>query len=216
MKLPKVSILLFFAKDRGWMQQARESVYNQTYQGEIELLRSDLLNPDHSKMNTSENLNFLIKKAKGKFIKYLCEDDELTPISIEASVEAMLEQGCDFLHGNSINRHTQPDGGYVDKLYYPRLTEPTIPTICEGNYVHGGTLFYKAELFKQGFKFDETINTAEEMDLTMHLLKSGKKMGYCNKFLYIYRRHDHQKSLGKAANQVERAKVHEEIKNRYR
>lgn len=199
------------------MHQARESVFNQTYTGEIELLRSDLVNPDHGKMNTSENLNFLIKKATGKYIKYLCEDDELTPISIEASVQAMEEQGCDFMHGNSINRFMQPDGSHVDKLYYPRLTAPTIPTICEGNYVHGGTLFYKAAMLKEmAFPFDPELNTAEEMDLTLYLLKSGKKMGYCDKFLYIYRRHEGQKSLGKMANQEARAIVHEQIKNRYR
>ena len=212
---PKVSILLFFKEDRGWLDKARDSVYNQDYNGEIQLIQSDKVNHNHSKMNASQNLNALLPFVKGKYVKYLCEDDELTPISIRESVQAMESQVCDVLHGNSINRFVRDDGSHYDKLYQPARTVPTIETIKRGNYIHGGTLMYRSDLFKEGFKFDESLDCAEEMDLNLNLMKNGKIFGYVNKYLYIYRRHEKQKSLGKNVDQAKRAKKIQAIYDRY-
>jgi len=212
---PKVSILLFFKEDRGWLKNARDSVYSQDYDGEIQLIQSDKVNPNHSIMNASENLNFLLSFVKGKYVKYLCEDDELTPISIRESVEAMEKGNYDVIHGNSINRFIQADGSHRDNLYQPRITTPAIESMKRGNYVHGGTLMYRASLFDEGFRFDETLNCAEEMDLNLNLLKHGKSFGYVNKYLYIYRRHEKQKSLGKGIDQTARAKRIQAIYDRY-
>jgi glycosyltransferase involved in cell wall biosynthesis len=209
----KVSILLFFKEDRGWLQDAIDSVYSQDYDGNIQLIRSDKMNPNHHKMNASQNLNFLLQFVKGDYVKYLCEDDMLTTVSIKESVKAMQEQGCDVIHGNSINRYMTGES-YRDELYRPKLTVPTIETLKRGNYIHGGTLMYKAEIFKD-FKFDESLTCAEEMDLNLNLLKHGKKFGYCNKFLYIYRRHEAQKSLGKKVDQSERKQRIQAIYDRY-
>jgi len=52
--------------------------------------------------------------------------------------------------------------------------------------------------------------------LNMRALSKGMKLGYCNATLYIYRRHDLQKSLGKGIDQVERAKKINAIKDRFR
>ena len=75
---PKVTILLFFKEDRGWLKDAVASVLNQDYEGDIQLLRSDLYTKDHANLNASENLNALLPFIEGKYVKYLCEDDELT------------------------------------------------------------------------------------------------------------------------------------------
>jgi glycosyltransferase involved in cell wall biosynthesis len=210
-KLPKVSIIIPFHKDRGWLQDAIDSVYAQTYTGPIELLRSDKINPEtHKDFSVSQNINAALPYCTGEYIKFFAEDDMLTPICIEASVQGMIEQGCDFLHGNTFNLI---DG--VKKPYYPPFQFPTLEQLLSSSFIHGLSLFYKADVLKAR-PFDETLTCAEEMDLNLDLLSQGKKIGYVDKFLGIYRRHKDQKSLGEHVDQAIRLPKVEAIRNRYR
>jgi len=212
-KLPKVSVIIPFNRDRGWLKDAIESVYNQTYEGEIHLLTSDKVNPEtHKGFTVSQNINEALKHphCQGEYEKFFAEDDLLTPICIEASVNAIIEQGCDFLHGNVFNRKNG-----ANYPYYPTHKFPTLETLIPQCYVHGLSLFYKLPLLK-GVGFDENLTTGEEWNLNLSLLKQGKKMGYVDKFLGIYRHHDEMKSLGKEADQAKRFIQHEAIRNRYR
>jgi len=210
-KYPDVSIIIPFNRDRGWLNEAIDSVHYQTYKGKIWLLRSDIINPDtYQTNNVSQNINAALPYCKGEYIKYLCDDDLLTPICIEESVNAMQEQGCDFLHGNAlIMQHG------TNTPYYPSIKIPTLENLISQCYINGVTLFYKADVFKSR-GFDETLTTGEEWDVNLYLLKRGYKGGYVNKFLAKYRRHDQQKSLGVGANQAERVKIHQSIRDRYK
>ena len=203
MKLPKVSIIIPFKEDRGWLNNAIDSVYLQTYKGQIELIESK------SDGNVSYNLNRGIKKATGEYVKYLCDDDLLTPNSIEDSVRAM--EGNDFIHGLAINRFTSGD-----KIQKPRLIMPTLTDMLESNVIHGGSLMYRRDVFERFGLFDETIRSAEEYEFNMRIMQAGCKLGYCNEILYIYRRHDDQKSLGKGIDQAERAIRINAIKDKFR
>lgn len=222
MSNPTVSIIVYFKEDRGWLKEAIQSVHNQRYDGKIELLTSDLIE-GHEKMNASQNLNALIKLAKGEYIRYLSEDDLLPQYSIHLSVESMKETGADFIHGKAVNFFGYPviyPEGHISfsgrvENQEPKLKYPTLEEMLKRNPIHGGTVFYKAELLKNN-PFDETLDCAEEYDLNMNLLKQGYTIDYCNEFLYFYRRHDKQKSLGRGIDQVERAKKIELIKDRYR
>lgn len=214
---PTVSIIVYFKEDRGWLKEAIQSVHNQRYDGKIELILSQ------SDGSASKNLNDGIKRATGQYIRYLSEDDLLPQYSVYLSVLAMQETGADFIHGKAVNFFgypvIYPEGhisfsGRVDGQE-PELKYPTLEKMLKRNPIHGGTVFYKAELLKNN-PFDETLDCAEEYDLNMNLLKQGYTIDYCNEFLYFYRRHDKQKSLGRGIDQVERAKKIELIKDRYR
>lgn len=208
--LPKVSIIIPYNRDRGWLKEAKESVRSQTYKGPIDLILSNDPN-----VSVSKNINKAMSAVTGKYVKFLAEDDLLTPICIEASVEAMQEQKCDFLHGNALNMF--PEG---DRPYYPAKQFPTLQELVGTSMIHGLTLFYDVEVIrkmirKRGFWFDESLDCAEEYDVNMWLLANGYKLGYVNKFMGKYRRHETQKSLGKDIDQVARAKRIQAIKNRY-
>lgn len=198
----KVSIIIPYKEDRGYLQQAIDSVYNQTYQGEIELILSQ------SNEGVSYNLNKGIENATGDYIKYLCDDDMLTPNSINDSVEAI--KGFDFIHGNAINLHK-------DRKEYHRASVeiPTFKRMKQGNVIHGGTLMYKREVFEDFGDFDETLWTGEEYEFNLRILSMGAKIGYCSKFLYYYRWHENQKSLGRKANQALRTQEINRIKKMY-
>jgi hypothetical protein len=83
------------------------------------------------------------------------------------------------------------------------------------NVVHGGTLMYKKSVLLSVGCFDESLTCAEEYDLNLKILDAGYKLGYTDKILYNYRRHDAQKSLGKGINQAIRSQKIKAIKDRY-
>jgi GT2 family glycosyltransferase len=199
---PLVTIIIPYSVDRGYLNQAIESVKNQTYPN-IELL----IHNDN--VNVSTNINNGIKRAKGEYIKYLCEDDYLTPNSITDSVKAM--QGNDFIHGVANNVHDN-----FTQVQKPRLQYPTISEMLINNVIHGGTLMYKKSVLLAVGCFDESLTCAEEYDLNLKILDAGYKLGYTDKILYNYRRHDAQKSLGKGINQAIRAQKIQAIKDRYK
>ena len=197
----KVSIIIPYDKDRGWLNEAIESVEAQTYPN-IELIISQ------SDKGVSHNLNEGIKKATGEYIKYLCEDDKLTPLSIELSVMAM--EGHDFIHGNSLILNNNNIS-----LFVPPVKYPTLAHMIHNNCIHGGTLMYRRDVFERFGYFDEELWTGEEYDFNMMIMSKGAKLGYCGGALYVYRRHDQQKSLGKKANQALRKQTIKQIKQRY-
>ena len=200
---PKVSIIIPFNRDRGWLKEAIDSVNNQTYTGEIELILSQ------NEKGVSYNLNRGIERANGEFIKYLCDDDRLTPNSIEDSVKAM--EGKDFIHGRAISFF---DDGRKD-LFTPPVLNPDVNRMILGNCMHGGTLMYRADVFKRFGLFDETLTTGEEYDFNMKIMKGGAKLGYTDSILYEYRRHRTQKSLGHGVDQRSRASQINKIRRRY-
>lgn len=200
----KVSIIIPYNKDRGWLNEAIDSVYKQTYTGQIELIESK------SDNGVSYNINRGIELATGDYIKWLPDDDMLTTNCIEDSVKAI--EGFDFIHGNALNFF---DNGRVEK-YKPKLTNPTIKDLVKHNHLHGGTMFYRSDVFERFGLFNESLWTGEEYEYHLRLLSKGASLGYCNEFLFKYRRHDNQKSLGKKQNQGKRQVEIKRIQNLYR
>ena len=116
---PLVSIIIPYSVDRGYLNEAIESVKNQTYTNIELLIQND-------NVNVSTNINNGIKRAKGEYIKYLCEDDYLTPNSITDSVKAI--QGNDFIHGVSYN----VKGNLIEKQT-PRIKNPSLNEMLLSN-----------------------------------------------------------------------------------
>lgn len=201
-----VSIIIPYVKDRGYLDQAIESVYNQTFKGGIELIESK------SNKSVGYNLNRGIEISKGKYIKYLCDDDLLTYNSIQDSVDAMNDN--DFIHGNSL----AIDSFGNDLMFHRHVGSGSVDvkSMLVSNKIHGGTLMYRRDVFDRFGLFDESLTTGEEYEFNLRLLSLGAKLGHCNRWLYKYRRHHEQKSLGVNANQLERIKIINEIKQRYK
>lgn len=199
---PKVSVIIPYSVDRGWLNEAIESVEHQSYLGEIELILS------HSKANVSTNLNNGIKKATGKHITYLCEDDLLPMDALAYQVAAMRDN--DLIHGAAFILR----GDKYESWKSPNKT-PTVQSLVVNNTINGGTVMYRRDLFDRVGYFDESLNTAEEYEFNMRCLSKGMKIGYTPEKVYTYRRHDRQKSLGKGVDQAWRNEVKQQVKNRY-
>lgn len=206
-KMEKVSIIIPYKEDRGFLGEAIASVHAQTYTGEIELICSQ------SPGSVGHNLNAGIAKATGSFIKYLCDDDILPPDSIALSVEA-FKPGIDFIHGCAENFWN--DGR--SEIYQPAFDRPTLAEMLRHNYLHGGSLMYRSSVFRKYGFFDASLWTGEEYDFNLRLLHAGATIGFCPRVLYRYRRHTGQKSLGNTNPnyQSRRWQAIEIIRARYR
>lgn len=198
----KVSIIIPYKVDRGWLQEAVDSVYKQRFSGEIELIMSQ------SDELVSYNFNRGVEIASGDYIKYLCDDDILPVDSIQNSL-IDIEDGL-ALCGNAINFF--PDGHKTVQ----NATKPTFEQMIVNNQIHGGSLMYHKSIFEKHGLMNESLWTGEEYEFNLRLLKAGVEFKVSHHYLYLYRRHDQQKSLGKGIDQVARQKAISEIKNKYR
>lgn len=174
-----VTVIIPYNKDRGWLQEAVNSVPKG-----VQLLLSK------GEGNWPENFNKVLDQVTGKYIRWLHEDDMLTPNCIGDSIRTFEEQDVDFIHGNAIE--ITPEGKQI-RTYIPSIKNPTSTDLLIHNVFHSATMMYKREVFEKIGKMNETLNTAEEFEFNLRCLKAGLKIGYCETPLAFYRRHPQQK-----------------------
>ena len=175
-----VSIIIPYKKDRGWLQEAIDSVPKYA-----QLIVSQ------GEGNWPANFNKGLQQATGQYIKWLHEDDMLTPNCIVDSINAFEKTGADFIHGNVIEIRMYANGR--QSRWKSPIEIPTLGNMLQKNTIHSASLMYKREVFNQVGLMDESLNTAEEYEFNLRCLKAGLKLGYCDSTLAYYRRHFLQK-----------------------
>lgn len=196
----KVSVIIPYKTDRGWLQEAIDSVPK-----EAELIIS------RGNGNCQKNFNNGIRKASGDIIRWLHEDDRLTENSIQDTIETFEQQDCDFIHGCAYQVHM---GGHGRRIpFIPKKQYPTLQEMLKYNRLHGGTLAFSREVFDKIGYFDQSLIWAEEYEFTLRCLYNQLKLGYCNTFLYEYRVHENQKS--NADHGVRQKYITENIRSKY-
>ena len=175
----KVTVIIPYKTDRGWLQEAINSVPQ-----DVQCLVSQ------GEGNWPENFNKAYPKATGDFIRYLHEDDMLTENCVRDSVAAIKYFNADFIHGNAIEYY-QHNGHQV--LWKPQIKTPTLKDMLVRNYIHSASVMYRREVFEKVGLYDERLNTAEEYEFHLRCLQAGLKLGYVDSPLAYYRRHPAQK-----------------------
>ena len=174
------SIIIPYNKDRGWLQMAVDSIPENA-----QLILSK------GNGNWPQNFNKALDQVECDYVRWLHEDDMLTPNCIDDSVAAILDQEVDFIHGNAYEirgSNTSPV-----RLYKPSVKLPTIDDLMHKNVLHSATMMYRREVFEKVGMMNESLNSAEEFEFNLRCLKAGLKIGYCDAPLAYYRRHDQQK-----------------------
>ena len=197
---PIVTIIIPYKVDRGWLQEAINSVPQ-----DVQLLVSQGESTSWSPM-----FNKVLSQAEGKYIKYLHDDDMLTPNCIADSIEALESQGVDFIHGKAIHLHM--DEGGAEHPYIPQVKKVTVAALLRKNVIHSATTLYKREIFEKLGGFDETLVHSEEYEFNLRCLVNGFKCGYCDSNLAYYRRHGEQKSR----HMQSQIRVYKGITNKYK
>jgi len=177
----KVTVIIPYNRDRGWLKDAVASV-----PPEAQLILSQ------GEGNWPENFNKALSKATGQYIRWLHEDDMLTSNCIKDSVRAIEQQGADFIHGKAY----EISGDHPEKpprVFVPRYPHPVWRNLMVRNTIHSATLMYRREVFEKVGLMNERLNAMEEYEFNLRCLKAGLKIGYCDSFLAYYRRHSQQK-----------------------
>jgi hypothetical protein len=111
---PKVSVIISYKEDRGWLQEAINSVPKWCQ-----------LIVTQGNEGWSKGFNEGLEQATGDYIKYLHEDDMLSENCILDSVKAIEDQKVDFIHGNVIElvMKTGNKNIWVTKNEFPKLQD---------------------------------------------------------------------------------------------
>jgi glycosyltransferase involved in cell wall biosynthesis len=197
-----VTVIIPYKEDRGWLKEAVLSVPDG-----VELILSQ------GEGNWPQNFNKALKEATGDYIKYLHEDDMLTPNCIEDSVRAIEEQNVDFIHGNAVELFVSNGNQFLKK---PFITNPTLQNLKKKNVIHSATTMYRREVFETVGLFNESnkVKSFEEYEFNLRCLKAGLKIGYCDSTLAVYRRHP--KQIIRTVDNVERKHNRNKLLNEYR
>ena len=175
----RATVIISYKKDRGWLQEAIDSVPE-----DVQLILSQ------GDKSWSADFNRALPQAKGKYIRYLHEDDMLTPNCIDDSIRAIETQGVDFIHGDVIELD-QKTGKQL--LWKSSNRKPTLKALIAMNTLHSASMMYRREVFEKLGGFDEELNTSEDYEFNLRCLYNKMKLGHCPTTLAIYRRHGTQK-----------------------
>lgn len=178
--MSKVTVIIPFKEDRGWLQQAIESVPKN-----VQLILSQ------GEGSWPQNFNKALGEATGDYIKYLHDDDLLTINCINESLAALWFQECDFIHGNAIEIFQNSKN---NRVYIPSIKIPTLKDLLIRNVIHSTTTMYSRKIFDQigGFSENPKYFSFEEYEFNLRCLKAGFKIGYVDSVLAYYRRHSQQ------------------------
>ena len=178
----KVSIIIPYHVDRGFLGAAVNSAENQS---------GFKLNKDYEIIvqqgfhRSAKNLNDGVRKARGKYIKRLDEDDMLLPECLKDSYEFCEASGCGLFCADAItfipNRHE------VAKSHIPA----TVSELAKKNTIHNATVMYLREALLDS---DETLWTGEHYELHLRMAAAGVLFGYYPIPVVAYRLGTGQKS----------------------
>ena len=195
-----VTVIIPFKEDRGWLDQAIDSV---PIGCQLILAKGD--------GNKSQNFNKVLGQVRGDFIRVLDEDDMLTENCIEDSLRAI--EGYDFIHGNALQMYDSGHGRLIP--YIPPITHPTLLDLINKNVIHNMTTMYRREVFEKLGGYDESLKWAEDYDFHLRCLAKGMKIGYCNSFLCYYRMHEKQITTLTFQHQKDKQLNRQLIQSRY-
>jgi glycosyltransferase involved in cell wall biosynthesis len=191
-----ISLIIVAYKDRGWLDDTIESAKNQTFRDYEVILCSDgnpklgVFAQKHNidfilaeKKNWSHCFNLAVNHCSGDWIKWLDDDDLLTPNCLND-----LYQGtgtADMVYANAINFDAVKEQLYKSPVGLS--LKDFLPIVT--NRLHGGTVLIKKTAFNEIGGMDENLFFAEEYDFYLNMLIKGKTFTHVDSTVVKYRKH---------------------------
>ena len=210
MRFFDVSVIIPYHYDRGFLVDAIESYENQIFSGTSELILSH--GPDKS---LGGNFNDGIRKAKGKYVKILPDDDLLTPNCLQDLFDSAEENDADLVFAQARNF---TGAGVVNiSKSPPIILDMTLQALIDNNFIHAITTLYRTEMLQKLEGFDESMWTAEEYEFHLRCLASGYKPHFVPSIVCEYREWEGSKSrVYRLQRKEERLQYIEQIKENFR
>ena len=197
-----VSIIIAANKNRGWLDGAIESALNQDYKGTCEVILASDGNPELERYADKHKIRFVLAEkknvgatqnaaagiARGTFLKKLDEDDTLTPNCLTDLVVCIGDHA--IAYAKAFNFTPDMKRKFINNP--PR--EVTFKGLRKGNFINGGTVLVRRDVFLDIGGNDEVLATSEDYDFYFNLLSHGYKFVFCDSVVYNYRMHEGRKS----------------------
>ncbi|MDY6940977.1 MAG: glycosyltransferase [Cyanobacteriota bacterium] len=169
----------------------------------------------HKQLGLAGNWNACLDRARGEYIKFLCQDDLLEPDCVEKMVRLaqqdreiglvfssrifLLEEGVDRLPGlmqlyrgcrqsHLAWSNLQPIQSGSDLLIDPNLMENPINKIGEPS-----TVLLRKSIFDRVGKFDPDLHQFVDLEMWWRILLHAK-VGFVDRHLSYFRIHPHQQT----------------------
>lgn len=203
---PAVSIIMSARDAEPWLVDSLESILRQTFSG-FEFLILDDASTDGTanilehfqsrdprvKIFTNElprglpaNLNFLIKKAKGRYIARMDADDISHPERLEAQL-AFMEKNKDIgLCFSEVNLMLE-DGSFLCRKWSPNSPGFALLMLPFINYFVHPTAFVRRRIFVEDGLYNENFLKAQDWELWQRMKQKGVGFGIVSQALLDYR-----------------------------
>src|SRR5690606_1703762 len=203
----KVSVIIPCYNHGHYVEQAIDSVLNQTYKNVEVIVINDgstdntsaicgrYTNIKHihpNRLGLSGARNMSAKYSTGDFLVFLDADDFLYPNAIEINLWFFSNnKNCVFVSG----AHDKIDhsGNLLPVETHLSKTENNYESLLQGNYIAmEGTVMYRRELF-HSFFFDPQLKACEDYDINLKITRHFPSLTH-NEKIAAYRIHDHNMS----------------------
>ena len=194
-----VSVIIPYHQDRGYLFDAIESYEAQEFTGTSELILSH--NPTFSQ---GQNINAGLKKANGKYIKILHDDDLLTPNCLQDLFDKAEQEQADVVFADGLNFHSEGGISFEEeRILTSKFTTISLDSLLESNFIHGGTTLYRTDMLRDLGGYDESLWTVEEYEFHLRCLHQGYKFVYLPQVVVNYRIWPSGKSFQYRLNKAE-------------
>ena len=207
---PAVSVIMSVYNGEAYLEEAIESVRNQTFKNwelivindcskdsTAEILENFSLKDERIKVHTNEvnlrlptSLNKAISLSSGKYIARMDADDICLPERLEKQYKFMEENpdialsSCRFMTVKNGIYMSGGSGGRCDSSAIKAMLLVSNPIIHPG-------VIAKTEVMKK-FNYDATFTCTEDLELWTRMAAENQKMAILPECLLIYRLHDKQ------------------------
>lgn len=212
--MTKISVILSAYNAEKYIEKCIESVLNQTYKNFEFLIVEDnstdktleiiekyaesdsrirLIKKEQNKgfIGYVENLNRMIKEAKGDFIAKFDADDIWVDDKLEKQLNDMQSHSDIFLLSANAFK-IDKKGEVIGKVIRPHNPEESAKMLLNTNPFCHPSIFFR----NQGYLYRPNMFYTEEYDLYLRMFSDGKKLVHRNDFLFYYRILDSSLSRG--------------------